>query len=77
MRLFLGDPLGCSARVLWQGRDITPADRRLVTDDVGYVAGDQRFMQIDLPGDRLADQPLRRALMLDRLFREGRFANFA
>src|SRR2546427_362948 len=24
MRLFLGDPLSCTARVLWQGRDITP-----------------------------------------------------
>ena len=45
MRLFLGDPLDCSARVLWQGRDITPADRRLVTDNVGYVAGDQVFAQ--------------------------------
>ena len=29
MRLFLGDPLWCTARVLWQGRDIAPADRRL------------------------------------------------
>ena len=43
MRLFQGEPLACTARVLWQGRDITPADRRAVTDNVGYVAGDQVF----------------------------------
>jgi len=41
MRLFLGDPRWCSARVLVDGRDITVADRRLVKDDVGWVAGDQ------------------------------------
>jgi predicted dehydrogenase len=45
MRLFQGDPLACTARVLWHGRDITPADRRSVTDNVGYVAGDQVFAQ--------------------------------
>src|SRR6266513_675481 len=45
MRLFLGDPLWCTARVLWQGHDITPGDRRIVQDNVGYVAGDQVFAQ--------------------------------
>ena len=45
MRLFLGDPLWCTARVLWQGHDITPGDRRIVPDNVGYVAGDQVFAQ--------------------------------
>jgi predicted dehydrogenase len=45
LRLFLGDPLWCSARVLWQGRDVTAADGRLVADNVGYVAGDQVFAQ--------------------------------
>jgi len=45
MRLFVGDPLWCTGRVLWQGRDITLADRRLVKDNVGYVAGDQVFAQ--------------------------------
>jgi predicted dehydrogenase len=49
LRMFLGDPLWCSARVLWQGRDITPADRRIVTDNVGYVAGDEVFAQIAFP----------------------------
>ena len=44
-RLFAGDPLGCTARVLWRGRDITPANRRMVQDNVGYVAGDQVFAQ--------------------------------
>ena len=45
MRLFLGDPLWCTARVLWQGHDLTPGDRRVVPDNVGYVAGDQVFAQ--------------------------------
>src|SRR5437762_5388951 len=45
MRLFQGDPLACTARVLWHGRDIIPDDRRSVTDNVGYVAGDQVFAQ--------------------------------
>jgi predicted dehydrogenase len=41
MRLFAGDPLSCTARALWKGRDITPADARRVKDDVGPVAGDE------------------------------------
>ena len=45
MRLFLGDPLWCTARVLWQGHDVTPGDRRIVQDNVGYVAGDRVFAQ--------------------------------
>src|SRR5262245_3940796 len=49
LRLFLGDPLWCSARVLWQGRDIAPSDRRLVTDNVGYIAGDEVFAQFAFP----------------------------
>ena len=49
LRLFLGDPLWCTARVLWQGRDIAPSDRRIVTDNVGYVAGDEVFAQFAFP----------------------------
>jgi len=45
MRLFLGDPLWCTARVQWQGRDITRAEGRLVKDNVGLVAGDRVFAQ--------------------------------
>jgi len=45
LRLFAGDPTWCTARVLAQGRDITPADRRQVRDNVGWVAGDQVFAQ--------------------------------
>lgn len=45
LRLFLGDPLWCTARVLRQARDITPDDRRIVPDNVGWVAGDQVFAQ--------------------------------
>ena len=49
LRLFLGDPVSCSARVLWQGRDITARDGRLVKDNVGPVAGDQVFAQFAFP----------------------------
>jgi len=49
LRLFLGDPLWCTARVLWQGRDIAPADRRTVKDNVGYIAGDEVFAQFAFP----------------------------
>jgi len=49
MRLFLGDPIWCTARVLGEGRDITPADRRIVKDNVGYVAGDEVFAQFAFP----------------------------
>ncbi len=45
MRLFAGDPLWCTARVLWQGRDIRASDARRVEDDVGPVAGDEVFAQ--------------------------------
>ena len=50
MRLFLGDPLWCTAQVLWQGRDIRPEDGRLVKDNVGLVAGDQVTAQFAFPG---------------------------
>lgn len=45
LRLFCGDPLWVTARVLQDGRDITSADRRLVKDNVGWVAGDQVHAQ--------------------------------
>src|SRR2546430_7984631 len=41
MRLFLGDPLWCTARVLWQGHDITLDGRRIVEHTVGFVVGGQ------------------------------------
>lgn len=49
MRMFAGDPLWCSARVLVEGRDITVADRRRVADQVGWVAGNQVFATIAFP----------------------------
>jgi len=49
LRLFLGNPLWCTARVLWQGRDIALGDRRIVKDNVGYVAGDEVFAQFAFP----------------------------
>lgn len=41
MRLFAGDPESVTARVLVQGRAMVRTDRRLVRDNVGWVAGDQ------------------------------------
>lgn len=41
MRLFAGDPQWCTARVTQAGRDITPADARLMKDNVGPIAGDE------------------------------------
>lgn len=49
MRMIAGDPLWCSARVLTGGRDITRADARLVSDNVGLVAGDEVFAQFAFP----------------------------
>ena len=43
MRMFAGDPISCSARVLEKGRPITREDRRVVKDNVGYLAGDEVF----------------------------------
>ncbi|MBM3875484.1 MAG: Gfo/Idh/MocA family oxidoreductase [Verrucomicrobia bacterium] len=41
MRLFVGDPQWCTARVLQKGRDITRADARVMRDNVGPIAGDE------------------------------------
>jgi len=46
MRMFVGDPVSCSGRVLEKGRDVTRADRRFVKDNVGYVAGDEVFAEL-------------------------------
>jgi len=45
MRMFAGDPQSCSARVLWQGRDVIATDGRVVKDNVGLVGGDEVFAQ--------------------------------
>jgi predicted dehydrogenase len=49
MRLYAGNPLGCTARVLQSGRDITRQDRRLVKDNDGYVAGNEVFAHFTFP----------------------------
>jgi predicted dehydrogenase len=41
IRMFAGAPSFCTARVLWKGRDITRADSRAATEDIGPVAGDE------------------------------------
>ncbi|MDB6032750.1 MAG: 3-chlorobenzoate-3,4-dioxygenase [Verrucomicrobiales bacterium] len=45
MRFFAGSPVSCSARVLQSGHPITREDRRMVKDNIGYVAGDTVFSQ--------------------------------
>ena len=47
MRYFAGDARGCTARVLHQGRPITAADARAVTEQIGPVAGDEITAQFD------------------------------
>lgn len=50
MRFIAGDPLWCTARVLWRDREITANDGRSVQDNVGPVAGDRVFAQFAFPG---------------------------
>ncbi len=54
IRLFAGDPLWCSGRVLHKGREITPQDARRVRDDVGPVAGDEIEAQFGFENGILA-----------------------
>lgn len=49
MRLFAGDPLWCSARVLNQGQDLTRADAHPASENIGPVAGDNIFAQFAFP----------------------------
>jgi predicted dehydrogenase len=49
MRMYAGNPLSCSARVLQNGRDMTRKDRRLVKDNNGYVTGNEVFAHFTFP----------------------------
>jgi predicted dehydrogenase len=49
VRFFAGDPLWCTARVLQDGREITRADARPATENVGLVAGDEIQAMFALP----------------------------
>ncbi|MCC7377099.1 MAG: Gfo/Idh/MocA family oxidoreductase [Verrucomicrobiales bacterium] len=49
-RMFCGDPQSVSGEVRVEGRPITRSDRRLVTDNVGWVAGDQVMARFVFPG---------------------------
>lgn len=40
-RFFARDAIWCTARVLHAGRDITPANARRATEDIGPIAGDE------------------------------------
>jgi predicted dehydrogenase len=55
IRFFTGDPLWCTARVLWQGRDITRQDARAVTEQIGPVAGDEIEAQFNFANGVIAN----------------------
>ena len=48
-RMFAGDPIWCTGRVLAGDREVTKADARLVKDNVGLVAGNRVFAQFAFP----------------------------
>lgn len=50
MRLFAGDATFCTARVLHQGRELTRADARKVTEQIGLVGGDEVSAQFAFEG---------------------------
>lgn len=41
VRCFAGEPLWCSARILQSGREVTLADARAATEDIGPIVGDE------------------------------------
>ena len=49
IRLFAGDPEWCTARVLDEGRPITPDSGRMVREQIGPVAGREIFAQFAFP----------------------------
>lgn len=49
VRYFAGEPSWCTARVLQDGRDITRADARAATENIGLVAGNEIEAMFALP----------------------------
>jgi predicted dehydrogenase len=62
MRLFAGDPLWCSARVLWKGNDIKKSDARPAGEQIGPVAGDEIHAHFAFPNAVIASFTSRAAL---------------
>jgi predicted dehydrogenase len=50
MRMFGGDVVGCSARVTQNGKEITKADARQPSEQIGPVAGDEISAQFHFTG---------------------------
>ena len=48
LRLFAGDALWCTARVLQDGRDLTRQDARKATEDIGLIGGNEIDAQFGL-----------------------------
>jgi predicted dehydrogenase len=49
VRFFAGEPQWCSARVLQGGREITRADARAATEEIGPIVGDEIEAMFALP----------------------------
>lgn len=62
MRMFAGDPLWCSARVMQEGRDIIASDAHVPDVNVGAVAGDEIVAQFAFPNGVQATWTSRRRL---------------
>src|ERR1051326_7928007 len=62
MRLFAGDPLWCSARVSENGKEVTPADAKKPTEDIGPVLGDEVEAQFTFGNGVIASFTSRAAL---------------
>lgn len=78
MRIFAGDVQWCTARVRFQGRDITRADARVPKDNVGPVAGDDVHAQFSFTGgafgtftSQLGRQPQSPPFGLELIFTKG------
>lgn len=54
LRLFAGDPLWCTARVLQDGRDLTRQDARKATEDIGPIGGNEIDAQFGFANGMLA-----------------------
>lgn len=62
MRMFAGDPISCSARVLQNGREFTVDDARIPEENVGPVAGDEIIAHFTFPNGVEASWTSRHAL---------------
>jgi predicted dehydrogenase len=51
MRFFAADPLWCTARILEKSREVTRADAKHATEEIGPIIGDDIFAQFAFPNN--------------------------